>query len=92
VSVRVCTITETTAGPGIRPGPVLTDRQAEVQAIVQVVYAATGEPVSARYVARRLGIYHEAVRGHFAALHRKGWLAGESSPATPTRWLERRRE
>jgi predicted ArsR family transcriptional regulator len=68
----------------------LTDRQAEIQAIVQVVYQATGEAVAARYVARRLKIHHEAVRGHFAALHRKGFLVSETSPATPTRWLERR--
>lgn len=67
----------------------LTDRQAEVQAIVQAVYMATGEPVSASYVARRLAIHHEAVRGHFAALCRKGWLRADTSPATPTRWLER---
>lgn len=68
----------------------LTDRQAEIMAIVQVVYQATGERVAARYVARRLEINHEAVRQHFAALHRKGWLETEGSPAKPIRWLDRR--
>lgn len=68
----------------------LTDRQAQVMAIVQAVYRATGEPVAARYIARRLDINHEAVRGHFAALYRKGWLECEAGPAKPLRWLERR--
>ena len=63
----------------------LTPRQAEVLAIVERVYAATGEPVSASHLARRLGIFHEAVRGHLATLYRKGYLTRETSPAEPLR-------
>lgn len=72
------------------PEPTLTHRQHEILALVERVYEATGEPVSASYVCRRLGLkHHEAVRGHFEALYRKGWLETETSPATPKRWLDR---
>jgi predicted ArsR family transcriptional regulator len=75
--------------PPAEPVP-LTDRQAEVFQVIERVYEATGEPVSASYLARRLDVHHEAIRGHLAALHRKHWLAGETSPATPIRrWLDR---
>ena len=74
------------AGPHPKP---LTERQATVFALVNRYVQATGEPCSASYVARRLEIRHEAVRGHFGVLYRKGWLRSETSPATP-RFLDRR--
>jgi hypothetical protein len=68
----------------------LTDRQAEVFAAVSDYYAFMRDGCPASYVATRLHLHHETVRDHFAALHRKGWLVGETSPATPT-WLPPRR-
>lgn len=68
----------------------LTGRQAEVLSVIERVYDATGEAVSASYLSRRLEVHHEAIRGHLAALYRKGRILAESSPATPRRgWLTR---
>jgi DNA-binding NarL/FixJ family response regulator len=64
------------------PGP-LTARQVQVFVIVTRYYDTVGDPCPARHVADRLSIHHEAVRNHFAALCRKGWLRSRSSPATP---------
>lgn len=69
----------------------LTDRQAAVLSIVAAYHDLVREPCPASLVARRLGIHHEAVRGHYAVLYRKGWLVAETSPAKPKRpFLARR--
>jgi predicted ArsR family transcriptional regulator len=65
------------------PAPALTERQAEVFAFVAAYHALTHKPCPTHVVADRFRIHHEAVRGHFAALCRKGWLDGETSPPTP---------
>ncbi len=87
----------TATGPTVHPlsdaaAQRLTTRQATVLRVIQRYYAATGEGCAARYVARRLEVYHEAVRGHFAALYRKGWLVSETAPAIPRRPFLTRRE
>lgn len=52
----------------------------------------TGNGCPVTVVADSLKIHHEAVRGHFAALHRKGWLVAAGSPAIPRKaYLSRRR-
>jgi predicted ArsR family transcriptional regulator len=61
----------------------LTARQVEVLVIVTQYYTKSGDACPARYVARQLEIYPEAVRGHFANLCRKGWLKSKTSPAIP---------
>lgn len=61
----------------------LTDRQAQVLSVVTAYHEAVSEACPCRVVARKLGMHHEAVRGHYAVLYRKGWLESESSPATP---------
>lgn len=61
----------------------LTDRQAEVLEFIRRYVAVVGEGCPASVISRRLDIHHEAVRMHFAALHRKGWLSTPSSPAYP---------
>jgi len=63
----------------------LTERQAVVFKIVSSYYRAVGEACPAAVVARKLNIHHEAARGHFAALHRKGWLVSGFAPAIPRR-------
>lgn len=57
--------------------------QAQVLAFVQAYYAVLHEPCPASVVARRLDRNPDTIREHFATLHRKGWLVGESSPAMP---------
>lgn len=71
------------------PAP-LTTRQAEVYATITRYHEATGEGCGCRYVARKLAIHHEAVRSHFSALYRKGWLRSPTSPAVPARTFDRR--
>jgi predicted ArsR family transcriptional regulator len=65
----------------------LTPRQREVFGLIRHYYEALEEPVPARYVAMKLNITHEGARHHLAALHHKGWLVGETSPAVPRPFL-----
>jgi predicted ArsR family transcriptional regulator len=71
-----------------RPTPV----QARVLELVERYYGMLKSPCPSTYVASQLGKHHETVREHFAALHRKGWLKAENSPATPTREFLARRD
>ncbi len=58
----------------------LTQKQAEVLSEITRYHDATGEPCRASYLARRLDMSRECVRGHVAALARKGWLRSTGSP------------
>jgi len=68
-----------------RPLSDLTDRQTLIFSIVTKYVRLTGVGCPASVVATTLGIHHEAVRGHFLALHRKGWIRSSGSPALPLR-------
>ena len=62
----------------------LTPREAEMLDVVVAYYRATQEPCPASIVARRVAVSYSRVRRDgFRALHRKGWLLTDSSPATP---------
>lgn len=56
-----------------------------VLTLVKKYHQLTGSGCPASIIAERLEIHHEAVRGHFMALHRKGWLLSGHSPAIPRR-------
>jgi len=58
----------------------LTNRQREILKVVAKYEHDTGEPCRFEYLARRLAIPAEAVRHHFEALHRKGWVEKPRSP------------
>ncbi len=57
--------------------------QAKVLAFIRAYYAVTREACPATLISRRLDRNPDTIRDHFAALHRKGWLKTDSSPATP---------
>lgn len=61
----------------------LTARQQEILAFITEVHRVTGEPCSARLVARRMAISLEGVRKHVHALYRKGFLRTRSDGASP---------
>jgi hypothetical protein len=61
----------------------LTARQQEVLTFIQEVHRVTGEPCSARLVARRMDISLERVRHIVVTLHRKGFLRSASDRAQP---------
>jgi len=63
----------------------LTERQSEVFLFVVRYHRLTDDGCPASVVANKLKIHHQAARDHFAALHRKGWLLTDSSPAIPRR-------
>ena len=66
----------------------LTLRQQDVFTAISEYCRVTGEPCTANYLARRLGLHHSTVHEHLAALHRKGWLRAPNAPAMPRRdWL-----
>lgn len=44
----------------------------------------TGEPCSASYLARRVGVDSSTIREHLAALYRRGWVRTPNAPATLT--------
>lgn len=58
-------------------------RQGEVLDLIIRVYQVTQRPVSAAFVADRLAMDWATAREHFSALHRKGWLEIDGTPATP---------
>lgn len=64
----------------------LHPRQREVLDYVVRYYRTTQEPCSAAHLSRRLSVDESSIRRHFFILHRKGWLRGPNTPATPTRW------
>lgn len=81
-----------TPPPPTPPGPPptaqapqpLTARQAAVLNVVLDYYRFMRRPCPAAFVVDRLSLrWHEAARGHFAALYRKGWLVNETSPVQP---------
>ena len=61
----------------------LTCRQAQVLDAAAAYYAATGEPCSVSYLARRLALSRATVREHLEALARKGWLPAPCPPSIP---------
>lgn len=74
--------------PAPMPLHALTTRQRHVLELIDRFEQATGEPCSASYLARRFALDTKTVRGHLSALHRKGWLRTESSPASLRRPLK----
>lgn len=73
-----------------RRGAPLAPRQAEVLNAILDYYTFLHQACPVSYVAARLQIHHESARKHYAVLFRKGWLLGETSPATP-RFIPTRR-
>jgi predicted HTH transcriptional regulator len=69
---------ESSASPDVLP-----PQQAALLAEIRRVYAVTQEPVTASYLARRFKRHHETIREQLAALHAKGYLVAETSPAIP---------
>lgn len=61
----------------------LTDKQRRIAAVIEAYWRATGEGCSQTYVARQVGITRESLRGHLAALFRKGRLRSPTSPLIP---------
>jgi predicted ArsR family transcriptional regulator len=56
----------------------LAARQRDVLRLIARYTEATGEPPSASYLGRRLGISHQAVQDHLDALHAKGWITSRT--------------
>ena len=61
----------------------LSTMQRRVFDIIVQYHEATGEPCSARLIARRLTLHHSTVQDHLAALWRKGWVLTPNAPARP---------
>lgn len=72
------------------PSPLheLTTKQRAVLEAIDRYEQATGEPCSRHYLARRFAVDPTTLRGHLAALHRKGWLRSSHSPASLRRPLK----
>ena len=62
---------------------VLPPTQARVLAFVEEYYSLTKEGCPAQLAGRRFERSTNTIRSHFEALHRKGWLITDASPATP---------
>jgi DNA-binding MarR family transcriptional regulator len=60
----------------------LTTKQRQIIELIDAYQQTTGEPCTGHYLARRLACDPMTIRGHLAALYRKGWLHGPGSPAT----------
>lgn len=76
----------------IRRAEPLTDRQSQVFSFVLQYHRLTADGCPASVVANKLKLQYNTVRGHFLALHRKGWLLTDGSPAVPRRRYLARRE
>lgn len=76
------------APDGAAPLHTLTTKQRTLLIIIEQYVRATGEPCSARYLARRLSVHHSTIQMHLCALHRKGWLLTPNAPAKPSRAVE----
>lgn len=61
----------------------LTPRQQEVLDVIRRYYALIGEGASTGYLARRLAMSEPRAHQHLEALHDKGWLRTDRSPAVP---------
>lgn len=59
--------------------PTLTQQQRLALMHITQYYAQAGEPCTAAYVARRLGVSRQVTRKHLSALVRAGLLASTSS-------------
>lgn len=68
----------------------LTTKQRALLGLVVDYYRVTGEPCSASYLARRMGVHHSTIQQHLAVLHHKGWLLTAKGPAVPLLTEERR--
>lgn len=67
---------------GDPPAPLhtLTTKQRRLVEMIDRYYAATGEPCSANYLARRMEAHHTTIREHLTALYRRGWLESPNAP------------
>lgn len=53
----------------------LTAKQRDVYLLAVQYYAATAEPCSLMYLARRLKRHHSTVQRHLSAIEKKGWFS-----------------
>ena len=69
------------------PAPLhtLTVKQRQILDSIDQVQTATGEPVSARYLARRHNVAPTTMGEQLATLYRRGWLRTPGGPVTLTR-------
>jgi hypothetical protein len=58
-------------------------RQRAILEFVVRYHAVTGPGCPVAIVAHHFQLHHETVRVHYAKLHRKSWLATNTSPAIP---------
>ena len=65
----------------------LTEKQAAILQRIVTYYRVVEEGCPAYWLARRFPMSAIGIRKHLAALHRKGWLITENSPAVPRAWL-----
>ena len=72
------------------PLETLTTKQRQIIELIDAYQQTTGEPCTGNYLARRLACDPTTIRGHLAALYRKGWLKSSGTPAAirSRRWLE----
>jgi predicted ArsR family transcriptional regulator len=62
----------------------LTLKQRRLVEAIDEYWRATGEPCSAYYLARRIGVHHTTIREHLEALHRRGWVLTPNAPVQLT--------
>jgi predicted ArsR family transcriptional regulator len=76
-------------GPPPRvPLNTLTLKQRRLVEAIDQFTRATGEPCSAHYLARRIGVHHTTIREHLEALHRRGWVLTPNAPVQLTHPLD----
>ena len=63
------------------PSPPTLKQAAVLTLIERFCDGAGGDPCSASYLARKLGVTRETMRTHLHALYQKGWLRSPASPA-----------
>lgn len=79
----------TDAGPPSRvPLCALTLKQRRLVEAIDEYHRCTGEPCSAHYLARRVGVHPTTILDHLAALYRRGWVMTPNAPATLTHPIE----
>lgn len=67
----------------------LTLKQRRLVEAIDEYSRVTGEPCSAYYLARRIGVHHTTIREHLEALHRRGWVRTATAPVQLTGPIER---
>lgn len=58
--------------------PSLTAKQRAVYGLAVHYYAATGEPCSLSYLARRLNRHPKTIRARLLAIAHKGWIRADT--------------